>query len=650
MGKRPVRRAQLIAPFGPGAMMVSTDGSVLIAAGLDHWYDRPSPSLPFDPTEFYIPEWRLEHELEVDHFRLPPDFRVPPPDAWGREIPNTFIRIPFLRFPRWHVCPICSRLEEFPLEQKSRPRCPACESTSQARRYRRAPFMVQVRFVAMCDQGHIQDFPWREWVHYDHNPRCEKPMKLIATPGASLAATLIRCECEAQRSLFGITQADPPAQPDSNNEETQEAEPSTFLSRELAPGRNFLCQGHHPWLAEEDGRGCGRPLRGSLRGATNVYFAITRSAIYLPRGNEAVSSELVTLLEEYPLSGALSLLASLHQEPTPAILRHEYSDLLKSYSDAEISAAISALEGKGDTDTVAEVEDDDSETAFRRAEHAALRATSTKDQLRVRPASLTDCSSDVRNLISSITLVEQLRETRAFTGFSRTLPDNGMTLEDRKSMLWRTPPNVPNRWLPAYQVFGEGIYIELDETALNRWEQRHDVVARAERLYNRYREVQARRDQPLQQAISPRFVMIHTFAHLLMNQLIFECGYSSASLRERLYVSDHSESPMAGLLIYTAAGDAEGTMGGLVRMGKPHLFEPILRSSIQNASWCSSDPVCMELGDSGGQGPDSCNLAACHNCSLVPETSCEQFNRFLDRWLVVGSEDDPTAGFFSSLR
>jgi hypothetical protein len=91
--------------------------------------------------------------------------------------------------------------------------------------------------------------------------------------------------------------------------------------------------------------------------------------------------------------------------------------------------------------------------------------------------------------------------------------------------------------------------------------------------------------------ISPRFVLIHTFAHLLINELIFACGYSSASLRERLYVSETLGRTMAGLLIYTAAGDSEGTMGGLVRQAKPENLWPVMANAINDARWCSTDPT-----------------------------------------------------------
>lgn len=145
----------------------------------------------------------------------------------------------------------------------------------------------------------------------------------------------------------------------------------------------------------------------------------------------------------------------------------------------------------------------------------------------------------------------------------------------------------------------------------------------------------------------PRFVLLHTLGHLLINELVFTCGYSSASLRERLYVSTNAEREMAGLLIYTAAGDSEGTMGGLVRMARPDNLRAVFVSAVSGARWCSTDPVCMEAGEQG-QGPDSCNLAACHGCALLPETSCEEFNRFLDRGLVIGTFTDPTLGYFST--
>ena len=247
-------------------------------------------------------------------------------------------------------------------------------------------------------------------------------------------------------------------------------------------------------------------------------------------------------------------------------------------------------------------------------------------------------------------MVEKLRETRVLIGFTRIYPPENEPTGQLISLMWRDLPPQDKLWLPAYVVRGEGILLELREDRLREWvkknKQKHDKRLRPMNQ-NFARACERRHLEPSE--VTARMVLVHTISHILINQLTFECGYSSASLRERLYVSDDSENPMAALLIYTAAGDSEGTMGGLVRMGHPGSLEPLLQRALDKARWCSADPVCMEIGDAGGQGPDSCNLAACHNCALVPETACEKFNRFLDRGLLVGTtnpEGSHIEGFF----
>ena len=144
--------------------------------------------------------------------------------------------------------------------------------------------------------------------------------------------------------------------------------------------------------------------------------------------------------------------------------------------------------------------------------------------------------------------------------------------------------------------------------------------------------------------IGPRKIFLHTLAHILINQLVEDCGYNAASLKERLYSSNNKDKPMSGILIYTSGGDSEGTMGGLVRISRPGYIEDIIRHALEKSSWCSVDPVCTEIGSTGGQGPYSCNLAACHNCALVPETSCEMFNSYLDRVMVTGHYKERSLG------
>ena len=145
--------------------------------------------------------------------------------------------------------------------------------------------------------------------------------------------------------------------------------------------------------------------------------------------------------------------------------------------------------------------------------------------------------------------------------------------------------------------------------------------------------------------ISPRFILLHTLSHILINKFIYESGYHSASLRERIYCSTNPNGKMSGILIYTADGDSEGTMGGLVRMGEAGIIDNVFLNAIENARWCAADPVCSEIGKRDGQGLEKINLAACHNCCLLAETSCEEFNRLLDRGVLIDKE----LGFFKKL-
>ena len=200
-------------------------------------------------------------------------------------------------------------------------------------------------------------------------------------------------------------------------------------------------------------------------------------------------------------------------------------------------------------------------------------------------------------------------------------------------------------WLPAIQVHGEGIFFEFNKEEVDKWAERPQVLSRIKALREAYRKSRFSNNDTGD--LRPAFLLIHTFAHLLINQLTFECGYGSSSIRERLYCErTANEFDMYGVLIYTASGDSEGSLGGLVRQGEKGRVEDIICSAIRNATWCSSDPVCIQ---SLGQGPESCNLAACHNCALLPETCCEYGNRLLDRGVVVGDLTDRTIGFFAGL-
>ena len=650
MPRYPVRRAQLIAPFGVGAMMVSTQGVSLICCGLDHWFPSEA-SRPVNLTDFLVPEWRLERRLGVEELRLPPDFRESDRSSSER-LANTWLKVPFLRFPQWHVCPSCGALEHLPLHHRGPTDCPRPRHDGASKKWR--PKLVQVRFVAICEKGHLQDFPWREWLHRDESTNCQGALTLSSAGGSDLGSLWVNCECGARRSLSGITSGGGGTSPDSASGDPGETHLPVLSGTLNSSGDPYLCRGTRPWHGETrpTSLGCGHPLVGSLRGATNLHYANVVSSIFLPRDQDRDVERIIAILESPGVRNGIRMAREVGIEFTAAQAKMFANGQLNGYSDERVERAMAQLTDDGPDDVGERTEDVD-EVSFRRQEHAMLRKERTGDDLIVRPEVLTAGAASTLPGVSRLCAVEKLRETRVMTGFSRLRPDTGSSRREvNEPLLWKKLP-TDRRWLPAYVTNGEGIYLELDEALVRQWERRESVQERFSRLRRNQAIAHRRRagttDVEDGEVVTPRFVLLHTLSHLLMNRLVFECGYSSAALRERLYASDDPNMPMASVLIYTASGDSEGTMGGLVRMSRPDRFAQVLADAISEARWCGSDPVCMELGRSG-QGPDSCNLAACHNCSLVPETSCESFNRYLDRWTIVGEvTGDGSEGFFSSL-
>jgi hypothetical protein len=377
-----------------------------------------------------------------------------------------------------------------------------------------------------------------------------------------------------------------------------------------------------------------------------VYFPKVESSIFLPQSKIGAKAEVLEILRRADVQPTLQLLIDVFGSLTVDVLRQRISvDLMGPFTDEELQLGIQELYG-GLQDTspsisVGELEDLSGSNSWRLPEYQMLRETPNHDDLKTTDPGL---PTGFEEAFERIRRADVVRETRALRGFTR-VKDGKLRLSEGKELLRRKPLPPSQDWLPAYVVRGEGIFFEFDEDRLQSWEVRPEVQARTSLLQVHADVMRQKRGQENSQVL-PRFVLIHTFAHLVMNQLIYSCGYSSASLRERLYVSDDASAPMSGVLIYTAAGDSEGTMGGLVRMAEPGNLGSIIGAALENAEWCSADPVCMEMGKTG-QGPDSCNLAACHGCSLLPETSCEEFNRFLDRGLVVGAFGNSGLGYFA---
>jgi len=248
--------------------------------------------------------------------------------------------------------------------------------------------------------------------------------------------------------------------------------------------------------------------------------------------------------------------------------------------------------------------------------------------------------------VDRVVLAKKLREVRALIGFTR-LEAATPNLQGEFD-LGVEPARISRYcdWLPATEIHGEGTFIAFSEDAVSAWEQRPEVVARDAELRDGYQRWTATlrlapgRMPPLYPGI--RFYMLHTLSHMLITAVSLDCGYSASAIRERIYCSaPGDEEPMAGILLSTGTAGSEGTLGGLVDQGRRILHH--LRGAWELGTLCSSDPVCAHHSPRADYAERYLSGAACHGCLYIAECSCERFNQYLDRALVVPVIGQPRA-------
>ncbi|EFO81538.1 hypothetical protein OSCT_0554 [Oscillochloris trichoides DG-6] len=457
--------------------------------------------------------------------------------------------------------------------------CPECGSDT-----------YPARLIVICADGHADDFPWFWWVH--RSKKCSGTPKLrLVNQGrtATLADLVVKCStCNQQQSLAGALGA-------------------------KAVGTT--CKGKHPWLPGMPDVHCSATPRSVLRGASNVYFSSLLSALSIPPWTSpmqvAINTHWSTLL---PIATNEALQRSLIPA-LPEFAGFNLEDVIRAIKER--------ISGTTTLNTLRQEE-------FRAFRNPGTGINHTDFQICDEPIPV-----GFEPYIKRVILAQRLREVRVLRGFTRIDPADADNVDAPLAPIMVNSQD----WLPAVEHRGEGIFLELDESRVAAWEADNRVCQRIEGMFqanNKWRE--QRGLKPLG-SLLPRIVLIHTLAHLLIRQLSLDCGYSSSSLRERIYTG----VDMCGLLIYTASADSDGSLGGLVQQGLQNRLGATLRSLLENARWCSSDPLCTEhqpllTGQIKG--------AACHACCLISETSCEASNRLLDRALVCNLPSLPSIGFF----
>jgi len=599
-----LRRSASAATFGPGSIIDFRAGEATIsavAAGLEEWDQNFPPAGLLHPQS--IREERLQKKLNVKGFRLPP-VRDP-----AKEIDEKRALVA-VRFPSWLQCPKCDRIgheEQWNYDPGFAGRsCGECTNKSPGRR---TVFVIPVRFVIACEAGHLDEFPWHSWV--GHNEGCKtrnNGFLMLKSEQAGLAGLILSCpSCKARRSMDGIFSK------------------ATW-------NRFSDCRGHRPWLAAPHEK-CKHKPQAVQRGASNLYFPVIESALSIPPWSDRLQEALGVYWN--------SIATSLPEDRAAGIRMLAQGELGPVLEELQLTPEQLAQEVEQRLTSRENINTENLRIEEYRQFTGGVQLLESDREFEIRPQQL---PSGLKPWFSRLVKVTRLREVRAMTGFTRIQPP-GDTQGPGIAALSATDTL---EWLPAIEVRGEGIFLEFSQETLSAWENQPAVITRSAIIDSRWQEEWRDRNgagSAAPRQITGRYLLIHTFAHALMRQLTLDCGYSSAALRERLYVQDGND-PMSGVLIYTATTDDDGTLGGLQREGDPLRIERTVKSAVHSQAWCSSDPLCIEDMMSG---EDALSLAACHSCVLAPETSCEEFNRFLDRAMLVGTPTAAEIGFFRKL-
>ena len=605
-GARPTRigqarPSQLLTASGVGAV-VDLPGMSVVVRGLDAWGSVGGP---------VITEPRLLDQVRGVLGENVGQLRAAPADARAADDAFTRVGVPVTTFPRWLRCPACHELwaldgvDQLELIHRwgRRPdlakwvhtHCPKQGNTAAGRR--RA--CIPARFVVACDRGHLDEFPYSAYLHAGQGETCPGPRIMMNDAGSTLGPR-VTLSCQACDSRRNISEA-------------AGTRGAAHLPR---------CRGRHPHL--QTFSACDRPLKLMVLGASNMWFGVTASALHLPEvdGLSGLVRTHWDVLSVLPTVEAIAAVVSVSR-PLDALADFPAQHVLDAV--AAERARRTSPEGAGTPDDV---------PSLLTAEWELFSHPTTTDEdddFRAAPTAKPD---GLGGLLEQVVLVSRLREVQALLGFTRIdAPGRGELEPAHRVPLSMAPP----AWIPAVERRGEGIFLQLREDNVATWaasvaEHPHAQALRA--AYARWLDRRGRTPDP--DFPVPRYLLLHTLSHTLLREVALECGYSSASIRERLYVGT-PDAPTAGILLSTAASDSEGTLGGLVALANRAFLGPLLTRALESAQACSSDPLCAErLPDASS---DALHAAACHACLFASETSCENGNRWLHRGVVADVAD-----------
>ncbi|WP_166000823.1 DUF1998 domain-containing protein [Bacillus sp. Cs-700] len=590
-----LRPSQFITTFGPGSIVDLPDYSVIIA-GIDKWDS-------FDVSKSNsIDEPRLKRKININQIKSIPTNK-------NRE----FGTIPAYRFPEYHVCPHCRKLGKYSgrefIEEDGVLYCKNPDNQNGAcPKVKTHP----VRFITTCKKGHINDFPWGMYVHQkgEYDPKkCKLYLKDEGKTG-SLKDLVVFCAlCDKQRSMS-----------------------EAFMNNKILGS----CSGRRPWL--RDYEECSNEKEILLRGASNIYFSSVESSIVIPNPVNEDLEEFVKNNIDFTDEDLIN-----NREEFNIVKKRDPD--IKRIGLEKVWNIIQKLK-KGKSDSNVDLKTPEYNALL--TEHHNYEGIDFELEVEGVPNRYSD-------FLSNLVRVKRLKEVIVLKGFTRVQPlpdltsrlsnesDDNQEVSDSDQVQLAPLSTERLGWLPGVETYGEGIFLTINNEKLIKWESDNEDYGKGmERAHKKIFKDRKLPDEAIPQFPGLRYVLLHTLSHALIRELTMHSGYSSSSLKERIY-SD-SENGMAGILIYTSTVDSEGSLGGLVELGKKEKFESILARSLSSANYCSGDPQCAE---NDADKLIDINGAACHSCMLVAETSCEKSNRYLDRSLLVKTVANQNREFFN---
>jgi hypothetical protein len=612
MAIQQLRSSQLITTFGTGAMVDLPDASVIIG-GPDHWIYREE-----EIADHLIREPRLSKRIaqylnEFFQYNLQDvELMRPPRMRNSLQYQGKNPEVTAWKFPEWYV------VQKIEQTSEGKRRRLVSKQLLENGRYRdqngKALDVVPIRFVRACDKGHVDDIDWLSYVHGVEGRNCVRAQggMFLLEKGSSgaLADIIVACDCGRSRSLA--------------------------LARKDKSVLGF-CNGRRPWLGPLSKEQCTNPSKLLVRSASNAYFPQLYSIISIPDGTTGLQAVLKKFESDLAKVTSVDLLAMARQfngnldKSLGTTSNDEVFSILSKLrnNDSEQNIATKSLEFSAFIGPPNQLSDDEVEGDF-------LIRHLDRDLWQQDPK-LAEC-------LDQIVLVDRLREVVAQVGFTR-FESKGTNLDGELDLNLQPAPLAKDKIkiIPAFENRGEGIFLHFNAKRIQEWGAKAAVQNRADDLKAGFALKAEERGQQDYNFHGAPFYMLHTLAHLLIQEITLECGYPSSSLKERIYCD--SAAGEFGILIYTGSSDAEGTLGGLVNAADR--IRSILLNTIENASICSADPVCSHTKPEKDNPSHWLQGSACHCCTHLPETSCEQMNQYLDRSLVVPTLEGLGCEFFN---